>query len=273
MNANFDSNSMFMYVIVAVVIAFVIVQSIVFLLKAWRRGRAIGLSAAVMRKTVVTSAMFTIAPAVAILLGVIALSRALGFPLPWLRLSVIGGGEARSVCATGYLSLIRILLQNGLISPEGIFRREARTPLAGLLAKRLREEAGGLRFALAADMDLDAQDVEAVLAVKAAFSLTLERLLAHAGVSSAGLRRIFVAGALGSHVNAGDLEALGFLPSGLGARLSPLGNSSLAGAELFLREPAWRERIARWTPGCSVLDLAADGDFQAGYMRHMRFAW
>jgi uncharacterized 2Fe-2S/4Fe-4S cluster protein (DUF4445 family) len=190
-----------------------------------------------------------------------------------LRVSVIGGGEARSVCATGYLSLIRILLQAGLLSPEGIFRREARMPLAGLLAGRVREGAGGLRFALAEDMDVDAHDVEAVLAVKAAFSLTLERLLAHAGVSSARLRRFFVAGALGSHVNAEDLEALGFVPSGLGARLTPLGNSSLAGAELFLREPAWREEIARWAQGCSVLDLAAEGDFQAGYMRHMRFAW
>ena len=38
----------------------------------------------------VSSAIFTVAPAVSILLGVIALSRALGFPLPWLRLSVIG---------------------------------------------------------------------------------------------------------------------------------------------------------------------------------------
>ena len=44
----------------------------------------------VLKKTVGSSAVFTVAPAVAILLGVIALSRALGFPLPWLRLSVIG---------------------------------------------------------------------------------------------------------------------------------------------------------------------------------------
>ncbi|MDR2695008.1 MAG: ASKHA domain-containing protein [Deltaproteobacteria bacterium] len=190
-----------------------------------------------------------------------------------LHISVIGGGEARSVCATGYLSLISILLRHGLLSPEGAFRREARTPLAGLLAGRLREGARGLSFRLTDAMDVDAHDVEAVLAVKAAFSLTLERLLAHAGVSSARLRRAYIAGALGSHANADDLEALGFFPAGLGARLTPLGNSSLAGAELFLLEPAWRERIARWARGCSTPDLAAEGDFQAGYMRHMRFAW
>ena len=43
-----------------------------------------------LRRVAISSAIFTIAPAVSILLGVIALSRALGFPLPWLRLSVIG---------------------------------------------------------------------------------------------------------------------------------------------------------------------------------------
>jgi uncharacterized 2Fe-2S/4Fe-4S cluster protein (DUF4445 family) len=190
-----------------------------------------------------------------------------------LQSFVIEGGEPRSVCATGYLSLLRILLQHGLLNVDGAFRREGRTPLSGRLTERIRDAIGGLRFSLTENIDLDAHDVEAILAVKAAFSLTFERLLAHAGISSAHLRRVFVAGALGSHVNTDDLEALGFFPSGLGARLRPLGNSALAGAELFLREPDWREKIMHWARGCSVLDLTAEGDFHAGYMRHMRFAW
>jgi uncharacterized 2Fe-2S/4Fe-4S cluster protein (DUF4445 family) len=190
-----------------------------------------------------------------------------------LQVSVIGGGEAGSVCATGYLSLLRLLLQHGLLGVDGAFRREARTPLAARLAERLREGPHGLYFALKENMVLDAHDVEAVLAVKAAFSLTLERLLAHAGLRSADLRRVFVAGALGSHVHAEDMEALGFLPPGLGSRLASVGNSALAGAELFLLEPEWREKIVRWAQGCSVLDLTAERDFLPAYMRHMRFAW
>lgn len=86
----FNSNGVFMYVVVAIVILFVLLQSVVFFIKAWRRGKAIGMDPQALKKTVVSSAIFTIAPAFAILLGVIALSNALGFPLPWLRLSVIG---------------------------------------------------------------------------------------------------------------------------------------------------------------------------------------
>ena len=86
----FHPNAPLMYGIVAIVIAFVIAQSVVFLIKAWRRGLAIGMKAETLKKVVASSALFTVAPAVAILLGVLALSKALGFPLPWLRLSVIG---------------------------------------------------------------------------------------------------------------------------------------------------------------------------------------
>lgn len=118
MDRGFDSNSMFMYAIVAIVIAFVIVQSIVFLIKAWRRGKAIGLDKAVMRKTVVTSAVFTIAPAVAILLGVIALSKALGFPLPWLRLSVIGALTYETTAAASALAVLGYELKERITDPS-----------------------------------------------------------------------------------------------------------------------------------------------------------
>jgi hypothetical protein len=86
----FSVNSGFLYGLTVFVVAFMIAQSAFFLIKALRRAKELGISTAVVRKTIASSALFTIAPAVAILLGVITLSKFLGFPLPWLRLSVIG---------------------------------------------------------------------------------------------------------------------------------------------------------------------------------------
>lgn len=86
----FDPNNAFMYGMVAVVIVFVIAMSIRFIVMAWKRGKAIGMDVSVLKKTAGSAAVFTVVPAISILLGVIALSKALGFPLPWLRLSVIG---------------------------------------------------------------------------------------------------------------------------------------------------------------------------------------
>jgi hypothetical protein len=106
----FNPNSGFMYVLVAVVIAFVILESVVFLIKAWKRGKELGMDMKLLRKTVGSSAVFTIAPAVAILLGVIALSKALGFPLPWLRLSVIGALTYETTAAASAASAVGVTL-------------------------------------------------------------------------------------------------------------------------------------------------------------------
>ncbi len=87
---DFSVNSSFLYTLAAIVVAFVIAQSIFFLARAMKRAQALGIASPVLRKTILSSALFTIAPAVAILLGVITLSKFLGFPLPWIRLSVLG---------------------------------------------------------------------------------------------------------------------------------------------------------------------------------------
>jgi len=87
---NFNPNSSFLYVVAAIVIVFVIIQSLFFLIRAYRRGSVIGMDIKQLRKTVISTAIFTLAPAVSILLGVVTLSKFLGLPLPWIRLSVIG---------------------------------------------------------------------------------------------------------------------------------------------------------------------------------------
>ena len=86
----FDPNSIFLFILAGLVIVFVIAQSVFFLVRAWRRGRTLGMDMKQIKKTILSTAIFTFAPAVSILLGVITLSKFLGLPLPWLRLSVIG---------------------------------------------------------------------------------------------------------------------------------------------------------------------------------------
>lgn len=114
----FNSNSAFMYAVVAIVIAFVLLQSVVFFVKAWRRGIALGMDRQALKKTVGSSALFTIAPAIAILLGVIALSNALGFPLPWLRLSVIGSLTYEATAAGAAANAVGIELGPRITDPK-----------------------------------------------------------------------------------------------------------------------------------------------------------
>ncbi len=151
---NFDVNSPILFLIAGLIIAVVLAQSVFFLVKAWRRGKAIGMSGDKLKRIAVTAGVFTIAPAVAIVISVITLAKDLGLPLPWLRLSVVGSlsyetiaatnaesamgltfGQVSSLTATQYVTIASVMtisimvgiwlmplvgkkLQNGMISLE-----------------------------------------------------------------------------------------------------------------------------------------------------------
>lgn len=86
---NFKENG-FMFGLGIFIVVFVIAQSLFFLIKAWKHGKQLGISTETLKNTVVSSTVFTIAPAISILATVIALANALGIVLPWIRLTVIG---------------------------------------------------------------------------------------------------------------------------------------------------------------------------------------
>ena len=96
----FNVNSPELYVLAGLIVAAVLAQSVYFLVKAWRRGLELGMSRDKLKRIAVTSAVFTVAPAVAIVISVITLAKDLGVPLPWLRLSVVGSMSYETIAAT-----------------------------------------------------------------------------------------------------------------------------------------------------------------------------
>lgn len=105
-------NSGVMYALAALVVVFVTVQSLFFLVKAWKRGKELGIEAAKMKQTVISSALFSIAPAISILATVLALASALGYVLPWIRLSVIGNLAYETVAAEAALEALGTSMAN-----------------------------------------------------------------------------------------------------------------------------------------------------------------
>ena len=97
---NFNVNSPVLFLLSGIIVAAVLAQSVYFLVKAWRRGLAIGMSRDKLKRVAITAGVFTVAPAVAIVISVITLAKDLGVPLPWLRLSVVGSMSYETIAAT-----------------------------------------------------------------------------------------------------------------------------------------------------------------------------
>ncbi len=98
----------FMYLLGFGVVAFILVQSVFFIVRAWKRAKELGISSSSLKKTVVSSALFTIAPALAIVATVLTLSGALGTVLPWIRLTVIGAISYEVPAATSAIEAFGI---------------------------------------------------------------------------------------------------------------------------------------------------------------------
>ncbi len=176
------------------------------------------------------------------------------------------------ISATGYLSLLSLLRQTGLMDAEGHFTPQAVTmPLAGRLAAGLTQRHGQPCLDLPYGLRLTAADVEELLKVKAAFSLALHSLLDAAALRAGDLACLCLAGALGEHVPVEHLERLGFVPRGLGPRIRAVGNASLDGAVLLARCPGRREALTHLCAGARLLPLAESPEFHQLYLRHMRF--
>ena len=107
-----------LYIIAGLLIAVVLGQSVFFLVKALRRSKQLGMDQAKIRKTMISAAIFTIAPAVAIVISVMVLSKTLGIPLPWLRLSVVGSMSYETVAANNALTAMGQSLGSGNLDSQ-----------------------------------------------------------------------------------------------------------------------------------------------------------
>lgn len=107
---NFDVNHPILFIFAGVIILVVLAQSFYFLIKAIRQSKKIGMDQAKIKNTIRAAVVFTIAPAISIVISVIALSKSLGLPLPWLRLSVIGSLSYEAIAANNALSAMGLTL-------------------------------------------------------------------------------------------------------------------------------------------------------------------
>ena len=192
-------------------------------------------------------------------------------------------GAARGISATGYISLLALLLRAGVLRDDGQFVAVPAMPLARKLAAGLElPDPGGLsgsqqcgasgaRLRLPNGLWLAAADVEELLKVKAAFALALHTLLRAAGLPLAGLATLCLAGTLGEYVNPDDLETVGFVPSVLSRRIRAVGNTSLDGAALLALDASKAASLSRMCRDAVVISLVDQPNFHTEYLRHMRF--
>jgi hypothetical protein len=111
-------NGAVMFALGSFVALFVIAQSVFFLIKAFKQGKALGIDGKVMKKAAISSIIFTITPSISILLALITLSKALGVALPWIRLSVIGAVTYELPAAEAAANAFGLSITDSITDPK-----------------------------------------------------------------------------------------------------------------------------------------------------------
>ena len=83
-------NSKLLYILVIAAIAYVLVFSVLTLIRSWKHGQEIGLNKEKLKGAIISSAIYSILPSISIIIGLFSLTAVLGVPWSWFRLSVVG---------------------------------------------------------------------------------------------------------------------------------------------------------------------------------------
>ncbi len=112
------ANQPWLYGVVAVILLAVIVQTLIFMRKAWKRALELGVTPALARRSIYVGFGVSIMPTVSVLIVLLTLIPLLGGPLAWFRLSVIGSATFEATCSKWALDAVGEAFEVGKYSAK-----------------------------------------------------------------------------------------------------------------------------------------------------------
>ena len=135
----------------------------------------------------------------------------------------IGNAEPLGLCGSGLIDGIAYMLDNELIDETG----------------RLLDE----EFEFTKGVKLSAKDVREFQLAKSAICAGIVTLIKERNLQNADISTLYIAGALGEHLNIENAVRVGLIPSELANRVKIVGNTSLNGAKNALVEWDYIEKM------------------------------
>jgi len=213
-----------------------------------------------------------------------------------IALDVIGGGEPHSICGSGLIDTVAVLLDLGVIDASGRFTKPDKLPPA--IADRIIEQDEQLSFYLfraanvsersvnkravselfrAANVSerlvsersvnersvfLTQKDVREVQLAKAAIRAGTEILQRKLGIEDSDIRHILLAGAFGNYIRPQSAMRLGLLPNVPLERIHFVGNAAGSGAQMILISQKCRDKARELAQKIEYVEIAHEPDFQ-----------
>jgi uncharacterized 2Fe-2S/4Fe-4S cluster protein (DUF4445 family) len=197
-----------------------------------------------------------------------------------IDIDVIGTAPPRSLCGSGLLDAVAVMLDLGIINPTGklVERDKCHTNLPPAILSRITERNGQPAFILArapspeqADVVLTQHDIRQLQLAKAAIRTGAKILQQKLNVSDADIKRILLAGAFGNYLRPQSALRIGLLPDVPTDRIHFVGNAALAGAQTILLTRSCRDRARQLARKIQYLEIAHEKTFPDAFAEALFF--
>jgi uncharacterized 2Fe-2S/4Fe-4S cluster protein (DUF4445 family) len=113
------------------------------------------------------------------------------------------------------------------------------------------------------------RDISRLLQAKAAIAAGFLTLLAQVGLKASDIRKLYLAGGFGLHLNVANAIACGLLPGFVPEQIEVVGNTSLAGAYMTLQDRGVLDELRRNQKRIEVVELNLDPSFEDRYIENL----
>jgi uncharacterized 2Fe-2S/4Fe-4S cluster protein (DUF4445 family) len=185
-------------------------------------------------------------------------------------LDTIGSIPPRSICGSGLIDAVAVLLDLGVVDATGRLAGGGclRETLPAAVFARLCDSDGQPAFRLAYDgqvgqpgVILTQRDIREVQLAKGAILAGIRILMNKLGLTELDLDRILLAGAFGNYIRPASAVRIGLLPNVPLDRIQSVGNAAATGAQMLLISDECRQRAARLAKRIQYVEIAHEGTF------------
>lgn len=180
----------------------------------------------------------------------------------------IGGGKPATICGSGLVDAISVLLQCGAVEESGRMCTPNEAPES--LAPRIHQSKDGVHFHLTDTVYVTANDVRKIQLAKSAIRAGIETLLKTKNLLCDDIGEVLLAGGFGAYLNIDSACAIGLLPPAFIKKARHIGNSAGAGAALAL-DLSIRAELQSLTNRCEYIELSSSPLFMEKYIECMVF--
>lgn len=190
-------------------------------------------------------------------------------------LDVIGNSPAHSICGSGLIDAVAVLLNLGIVDTTGRFVEPAslEDKLSPPLFSRIIEQDGQPAFVLddSQKVILTQADIRQVQLAKAAIRAGIILLERKLGIADGDIEQIFLAGAFGNYIRAESALRLKILPDVPTERIRFVGNAASSGAQMILLSRQCLEKAGQLARKIEYVEIAHQPGFQDVFADCMAF--